>query len=189
MGAVTAREIATLLRGKRAGPGKWMCKCPVHRDRTASLSVREGKKCVLIHCFRGCETQDILDTIGLKMSALYPDGKRDREAERLAERMRREAESKRKRDRRRERDRIDLQWKWDKVRNALGLLLIQRPSSDKLAQLFHHACTMSREVPSTGKSPQRLSLKPGEVFPSRPILDGITARDVGSQIAKILRLP
>jgi hypothetical protein len=166
-----------------------MCKCPVHRDRTASLSVREGKKCVLIHCFRGCEAQDILATIGLKMSALYPDGKRDREAERLAERMRREAESNRKRERRRERDRIDLQWKWDKVRNALGLLLIQRPSSDKLAQLFHHACTMSREVPSTGKSPQRLSLKPGEVFPSRPILDGITAREVGSQIAKILRLP
>ena len=166
-----------------------MCKCPVHRDRTASLSVREGKKCVLIHCFRGCEAQDILATIGLKMSALYPDGKRDREAERLAERMRREAEVKRRLERRRERDRIDLAWKWDKVRNALGLLLIQRPSSDKLAQLFHHSCTMTRDLPSMGKSTYKIGLKPGEVFPSHPILDGITARDVGSQIAKILRLP
>jgi putative DNA primase/helicase len=37
-----------------------MCRCPAHDDRTPSLSVRAGRKRLLLHCFAGCEAADIL---------------------------------------------------------------------------------------------------------------------------------
>ncbi len=49
-----------------------MCKCPSHEDRGPSLSIREledGR--VLIFCFAGCRTGDVLATIGLQMSDLF----------------------------------------------------------------------------------------------------------------------
>jgi hypothetical protein len=45
--------------------GRWtanggMCRCPSHDDRTPSLSVRPGRKRLLLHCFAGCTVADIL---------------------------------------------------------------------------------------------------------------------------------
>lgn len=40
--------------------GRGMCRCPVHADRSPSLSVRVGDTNLLFHCFAGCETADIL---------------------------------------------------------------------------------------------------------------------------------
>lgn len=45
--------------------GKWddkqgMCRCPLHGDRTPSLSVRVGETNLLFHCFAGCDTAQIL---------------------------------------------------------------------------------------------------------------------------------
>jgi len=57
---------------KLSAPGRWMCKCPAHEDRGPSLSIREledGR--VLIHCFAGCGSGDVLAAIGLKMSDLF----------------------------------------------------------------------------------------------------------------------
>lgn len=60
---------------KANGRGKWKACCPVHDDRDPSLSVREandGK--VLLHCWAGCSTSDVLAAIGLTFADLYPGG-------------------------------------------------------------------------------------------------------------------
>lgn len=57
---------------KQSAPGRWMCKCPAHEDRGPSLSIREmddGR--VLIYCFAGCGTGDVLAAMGLRMSDLF----------------------------------------------------------------------------------------------------------------------
>ena len=57
--------------------GEYMCKCPAHEDRTASLSVREGDGGkILLHCMAGCSTGDVLRAMNLRMSDLFPEGSR-----------------------------------------------------------------------------------------------------------------
>jgi hypothetical protein len=58
---------------RRSGDG-WTAKCPHHHDRNASLSVgtgRDGR--VLIFCFAGCPTEDIVRSIGLTIRDLFSD--------------------------------------------------------------------------------------------------------------------
>jgi hypothetical protein len=45
--------------------GKWhgataMCRCPSHADGEASLSLRQGDRGILVHCFAGCASDDVL---------------------------------------------------------------------------------------------------------------------------------
>jgi hypothetical protein len=45
--------------------GKWhgysaLCRCPAHEDRTPSLSLRQGDRGILVHCFAGCDPDIIL---------------------------------------------------------------------------------------------------------------------------------
>lgn len=69
-GHFSAEYIAKSLdrNGKKNGTD-WMVRCPVHADRTASLSLSEspsGK--ILWHCFGGCSQEDIreaLESLGL----------------------------------------------------------------------------------------------------------------------------
>lgn len=59
---------------KAAGAGKWKACCPAHDDRDPSLSIREtddGK--VLLHCWAGCDTADVLAAIGLTVRDLFPE--------------------------------------------------------------------------------------------------------------------
>jgi hypothetical protein len=59
---------------KRAGPDRWIAKCPAHGDRRASLSVRElddGR--VLVHDFAGCGVEEVLGAVGLTFDDLYPE--------------------------------------------------------------------------------------------------------------------
>lgn len=53
-----------------------VARCPAHKDRTASLSIRElddGR--TLVHCFAGCEVGAVLGAIGLDLADLYPPRK------------------------------------------------------------------------------------------------------------------
>ena len=36
------------------------CRCPAHSDKTPSLSIRQGDRGLLVTCFAGCDTNDIL---------------------------------------------------------------------------------------------------------------------------------
>jgi hypothetical protein len=53
--------------------GSWTACCPSHEDASPSLAVREGEDGrVLIHCFGGCSTADVLGSMGLDMTDLFP---------------------------------------------------------------------------------------------------------------------
>lgn len=59
---------------KRTGPSRWQARCPAHVDRSPSLAIRElddGR--VLLHCFAGCDVQEVLSAVSLDMSALFPE--------------------------------------------------------------------------------------------------------------------
>lgn len=72
--ALTAESLLSRLeRPRRTGRDRWVAKCPAHKDKTASLSVREledGR--VLLHCFAGCEVGAVLGSIGLDLVDLFP---------------------------------------------------------------------------------------------------------------------
>lgn len=59
---------------KATGPNRWIACCPAHADKAPSLAIREledGR--MLIRCFAGCPTSDVLAAIGLEFSDLYPE--------------------------------------------------------------------------------------------------------------------
>lgn len=68
----------------KAGSDHGVFKCPAHDDKRASATWRElsdGR--LLVHCFAGCSAYEILTSIGLTLSDLYPEtlsepGKRER---------------------------------------------------------------------------------------------------------------
>ena len=56
-------DIVAALKGRWHGSYA-MCICPAHADRTPSLSVRQGERGILVHCFAGCRSEDVLRAIG-----------------------------------------------------------------------------------------------------------------------------
>lgn len=58
-------------------PGRASAQCPAHEDRSPSLSVRDAGGRLLVHCFGGCETPEVLASVGLGLADLY-DEPRDR---------------------------------------------------------------------------------------------------------------
>jgi putative DNA primase/helicase len=71
-GAVSQREImemsaaetvAKALGGHKTGNG-WIAPCPLHDDRTPSLSISSGKDGkVLVHCHAGCNQRDVFTAV------------------------------------------------------------------------------------------------------------------------------
>lgn len=56
------------------GSGKWVACCPSHEDKTPSLAVTElSDGHILIHCFAGCSPEEVLASVGLQMTDLFPD--------------------------------------------------------------------------------------------------------------------
>jgi putative DNA primase/helicase len=51
--------------------GKWTACCPAHEDKSPSLAITEAYDRVLIHCFAGCETADVMAAIGLSLADLF----------------------------------------------------------------------------------------------------------------------
>ncbi len=50
-----------------------MARCPEHDDREPSLSVKTaGDGRVLLNCFAGCATEDVVERLGLRMRDLFP---------------------------------------------------------------------------------------------------------------------
>jgi hypothetical protein len=56
--------------GSKGGRGMWTC--PSHQDRCPSLSVKAGDDGrVLVHCFGGCATLEVVGALGLAMRDLF----------------------------------------------------------------------------------------------------------------------
>ena len=62
----------------RALGGHWhgssgMARCPAHRDRVPSLSVRDAGRKVLVHCFAGCSQDKVI--VALRRRRLWGPGR------------------------------------------------------------------------------------------------------------------
>jgi hypothetical protein len=59
--------------GRRVGAGL-IFRCPVHEDRRPSLGVKEAADGrLLVRCYAGCETADVLAALGLSWRDLFAD--------------------------------------------------------------------------------------------------------------------
>lgn len=65
--------LSRLNKVRQTGPGRWIARCPAHNDKSPSLAIREfGDGRILLHCFTGCSTADVLTAVRLEFSDLYP---------------------------------------------------------------------------------------------------------------------
>lgn len=67
------RLLSGLAGVRKKGPARWVAKCPAHKDRSPSLSVRElddGR--LLVHCFAGCDVESVVAAAGLGLEDLFP---------------------------------------------------------------------------------------------------------------------
>ena len=66
--------LSRLERVKPSGTGRWNARCPAHDDNGPSLSIRElddGR--VLVHCFAGCAVHEVVASVGLEITDLFPE--------------------------------------------------------------------------------------------------------------------
>ena len=72
---MSIETVISRLDGVRdTGPGRYLSRCPSHDDRSPSLAIKEeddGR--ILLHCFAGCETENVLASIGLTFSDVMPE--------------------------------------------------------------------------------------------------------------------
>ena len=62
-----------LERVRRCGKG-YTARCPAHPDKTASLSLAEGRTgAVVLHCFAGCTALEVVGALGLQLADLFPE--------------------------------------------------------------------------------------------------------------------
>lgn len=63
-----------LQKSKETGNGQYLALCPAHDDTERSLSIGTGDDGrALIHCFAGCSSDAILESIGLSTKDLFPE--------------------------------------------------------------------------------------------------------------------
>ena len=70
---MTYEEIISHFDVKETYTDRVQCICPKHADKEASLTISKGEKGVVMHCHANCETAEILEKVGLKMSDLFAD--------------------------------------------------------------------------------------------------------------------
>lgn len=72
---MTINDFSNYFDGVRwSGNSKFQARCPCHDDKQASLSVCIGDKGgIILNCFAGCDTQAILDKLGLSFSDISGD--------------------------------------------------------------------------------------------------------------------
>ena len=68
---MNAQDILDRLEKVTGSKGKWIACCPAHQDKSPSLAVTEADDRVLVHCFSGCDTQDVTAAIGLNLADLF----------------------------------------------------------------------------------------------------------------------
>lgn len=86
---MTAADFASLLDARQVGPGKWMGKCPAHKDRRDSLSIGVGRDFrVIVNDFAGCSVTSILKAMNLRLRDLFSSEPPSPEQRRAIERQR-----------------------------------------------------------------------------------------------------
>lgn len=71
------RRVLERLQAVRETSTGWLTRCPAHDDRTPSLSVAKGQNGrALLTCYAGCDTEAIIEALGLSWNDLFPDDDR-----------------------------------------------------------------------------------------------------------------
>lgn len=70
---MTALDILSKIQGVKKTNDGWLGLCPSHADEHRSLSIAEKNGRILLKCFAGCETEDIVASLGLSMKGLFND--------------------------------------------------------------------------------------------------------------------
>ncbi|MBC7787412.1 MAG: DNA primase [Methylophilaceae bacterium] len=65
--------LSRLDKVQRIGNDRYKAICPAHDDRSPSLAIKDDGGRLLLHCFAGCETDDVLGAIGLDFADIMPD--------------------------------------------------------------------------------------------------------------------
>ncbi|MET0104834.1 MAG: CHC2 zinc finger domain-containing protein [Sedimenticola sp.] len=65
--------LAELQKVKKVGTSQYQALCPAHQDHSPSLRVKLTKDRILIYCFAGCSTHDIVNAVGLRLRDLFAD--------------------------------------------------------------------------------------------------------------------
>ncbi|MEZ5592536.1 MAG: DNA primase [Gammaproteobacteria bacterium] len=58
---------------RQTGTNRWLARCPAHEDNSPSLAIRltdDGRW--LLHCFTGCDVNEIVSAVGLELTDLFP---------------------------------------------------------------------------------------------------------------------
>lgn len=61
--APDVEAIAHELGGRPAGPGRFNVRCPVHDDRSPSAIVHDTGDGVVVHCYAGCSSHEIIEEL------------------------------------------------------------------------------------------------------------------------------
>ena len=68
---MNAQGVLDRLEQVTGSNGKWTARCPAHQDNSPSLAITEAYDRLLIHCFAGCETEDVMTAMGLSLADLF----------------------------------------------------------------------------------------------------------------------
>ena len=69
---ISAEQLANAFQGSRQlKPGRYVTRCPIHNGGSENLYITDGDKGTLIFCHAGCETKEILSTVGIGLKDLY----------------------------------------------------------------------------------------------------------------------
>lgn len=68
-----AENLLARLKGvRKTKPGNWKALCPAHPDKNPSLSItQENDGILLVNCLAQCDTQAVLNSVGLEFRDLY----------------------------------------------------------------------------------------------------------------------
>lgn len=80
LGSACLDKVLTRLdKVKSAGIDKWKACCPAHDDKHPSLAISETSGgVILLKCWAGCTTKEIVSAIGLELRDLFPGDKQPR---------------------------------------------------------------------------------------------------------------
>lgn len=157
---MTAMQLAEMLAARPAGRSRWQAKCPSHKDRRPSLSITQGKNCVLLKCWsNGCTVEQIVTALGIHVRDLF-NGALAPEELRLA------AQAKARHDahetRQRAADRVGREhvFRLGQLVDAIGAKLARSPLHREMGRLFHAVC-------------QKWQTAETEIYPIPPELGGL----------------
>jgi hypothetical protein len=63
--------LSRLNKVRSIGIDRWTACCPAHDDSTPSLSIKSTQDRVLLHCWAGCDTNNVTAAMGLSLSDLF----------------------------------------------------------------------------------------------------------------------